>query len=248
MHTIVGVTTFNPVSTMRLDLLERTVRSIEKAFPTAVLCLLSNGSTDGSEEAINELCGERWQVAFKHPSGGYDGYGHEEHTWSPGAGRSRLLAFMRFWSRHGRNEVFVWSDDDMYWRGGAQETLERFWHDPEVFPKLISLAVVSGLLEPRWHWNTPRSTLEHNGIKALVRDSVPGAAFTFVNNRLVPPQIRDEETFGYDHKICKRLHNEGFRAAALDLAEHIGWGRSTHGNRAIDHVQTRPLDRERWGV
>jgi hypothetical protein len=45
---LVGVVTYNPMSTLRFELLERTVRSIEKAFPTAELLLLDNGSTDGS--------------------------------------------------------------------------------------------------------------------------------------------------------------------------------------------------------
>jgi hypothetical protein len=34
---LVGVVTYNPMSTLRFELLERTVRSIEKAFPTAEL-------------------------------------------------------------------------------------------------------------------------------------------------------------------------------------------------------------------
>jgi hypothetical protein len=247
MHTVVGVTTHNPVASMRLDLLERTVRSIEQAFPTAVLCLLSNGSTDGSEEVIKEICGELWNLTFKHGSSGWDGYGYEEHTWSPGAGRSRLLAFMRF-SLRKRSAVFVWSDDDMQWRKGSQEVFERFWKCNTFANPPSNIVVVSGLLEPVWHWNTPRETVAQHGVQVLVRDSVPGAAFSFIDHCMVPPRGRDEETFGYDHKICKRLIKNGYRVAQIDLAEHIGWGRSTHGNSAIEHVETKPLDRERWGV
>jgi hypothetical protein len=256
MHTIVGVTTYNPVVTMRFDLLEITIKSIEKAFPTAVLCLLSNGSADGSEEAIRELCGEQWRLRFKQPSDSWDCYGSRESPWSPGAGRVRLFNMMDANSLP--PVLYVWSDDDMRWREGAQETLARFWSLPagwqhrRVHPTKVT--VLSGLLEPEWHWNTPRETIQSNGVRVLARDSAPGAAFSFLSPFFVCPRNKDfpgdydEQTFGYDHKICKRLIKGGRKVAQIDLAEHVGWRRSTHGNEAIDHVGTRPLDRERWKV
>jgi hypothetical protein len=32
----------------------------------------------------------------------------------------------------------------------------------------------------------------------------------------------------------------------MDLADHIGWEASTHGNEAIK--DSKPLDRDKWGV
>jgi hypothetical protein len=82
-------------------------------------------------------------------------------------------------------------------------------------------------------------------VNVLVRDSCPGAAWTF--------RWQDEGTifpvkadFGYDVDACKYLVASGYEVAQLDLAEHAGWGASSHGNEA--HAAGMPLDREKWGV
>jgi hypothetical protein len=246
------VVTFNPIATMRFELLERTVRSIEKAFPLSELFLLDNCSTDGSWDAVCELLGEatlakclecarpqrgRWHASRVS--------GDPEINHTPGAGRQRLWSAMFAHVYHEQAPFWVWSDDDMLWRPGAEQTLRDFWRAaPE------DIWCVSGLLEPVWHWNTPRETVEAGGVKVLVRDSAPGAAWTFRNPRAIHLISRDPEllTFGYDHKCCVLHRKEGTRVAQIDLAEHIGWGRSTHGNDAPEHPSTRPLDRKKWGV
>jgi len=241
------------MSTLRFELLEQTVRSIEKAFPTSELFLLDNGSTDGSWDAVEELlgpkgiecaeCGRvqqrgRWHVNNKP--------GEPEGNYTPGAGYHRLYYHM-FGHTQGGQAVapyWVWSDDDMLWRPGAEEKLRLFWAEA---PK--SIAIVSGLLEPVWHWNTPRETVEYGGVRALVRDSAPGAAWTFGRTCPIPIPCRSElHDFGCDYESCKLLRSRGFKVAQMDLADHIGWGYSTHGNDANEHVDGRPLDREKWGV
>ena len=46
----------------------------------------------------------------------------------------------------------------------------------------------------------------------------------------------------------KLLRGYGCKIAQMDLAEHIGWGFSTHGNDADQHLDGKPLDRDKWGV
>lgn len=248
----VGVVTFNPMVTFRFDLLRQTVRSIEKAFPKAYLFLVDNLSDDGSTEAVADLLGEplpgaslvlkgerrgRW-IMTNHPLG----VNPENRT--PGAGRVRLHRFMDAHERllPGRTPFWAWSDDDMVWREGAEERLTKFWSQA---PNDIS--ILSGLLEPEWHWNTPRYTVEAGGERVLVRDSAPGAAWTFRGEMSC---VKEESMwrFGYDYETCKLLGAAGLKVAQMDLAEHIGWGASTHGNEAIDAPDTKPLDREKWGL
>lgn len=285
----VGVVTFNPMATLRFELLEQTVRSIEKAFPTGELFLLDNLSDDGSQAAVGEMLGElgvrcsecgtrmrgRWHVPqpqraslCKVPP----------DNRTPGAGRARLLAAQmeHFPSRsldvvwnvlqyypsgpetyQGEPVVlpsfFAWSDDDMVWRPGAQATLSKFWDAaPTCIHHPDRVRILSGLLEPVWHWNTPRRTVEHGGVRVLLRDSAPGAAWTFRGApiRLLRPgtiEVPGDELwrFGYDYQMCRTMP-EG--VAQIDLAEHIGWGFSTHGNEANEAPETKPLDREKWGV
>jgi len=135
----------------------------------------------------------------------------------------------------------VFSDDDMVWKPGAEDKFKEIWTcAPD------DVKVVSGLLEKVWHWNTARETVQCGNVPILVRDSCPGAGWSFRMNdwdmisKLLP------DTFGYDHKTCVALLKKGFRVAQVDLAEHIGWGCSTHGNEADEGGVE--LDRERWGV
>jgi hypothetical protein len=80
----------------------------------------------------------------------------------------------------------------------------------------------------------------------LVRDSVPGAAWSFVETRWrhFGPVVDD---FGYDSKVCEKLRAKRRMVAALDLAEHE-WGMSSHDNEPMMRADTEPLDRKKWGV
>jgi hypothetical protein len=105
---------------------------------------------------------------------------------------------------------------------------------------------VSGLLEPEWHWNRPRETVEFGGVRVLIRDSAPGAAWSFRASAWPAIEKHVRRAFGFDYDACVGLRTEGYRVGQLDLADHAGWAHSTHGNRAIEDA--RPLDRKKWGV
>jgi hypothetical protein len=269
----VAVMAHNPLSTMRFDLLERTVASIDVAFPTAKRKLLfDNASTDGSNHSILALAlQKKWD--FVKRSGA---------NATPGAGRNAMLGeLLGDWPPPVPAELFVMSDDDMEWHADAGEKLLRFWSNRTV-PE--ELAIVSGLLEPEYDWNTPRGMIEahadlredddgvvhmqpHHG-RVLWRDSAPGCAWTFVaggcHHGLAPHyftmrhegmRVHGRETvfindFGYDYEYCKRLRegHHQLKVAQMDLAEHIGWDATTHGNAARDDLRVKPLDREKWGI
>lgn len=230
MRLFVAVTTHNPIGGLRMELLEQTVESIDRAFPSAVKLLFDNDSDDGSYQALQLLTQPGgWQLCCYHP---YDG----NHT--PGRGRNQIM--WQIGAEAQNHELVVFSDDDMLWRPGAEMTLRKLWLGaPE------RLLIACGLLEPIYRWNTPRQTIDCGGVNVLVRDSAPGAAWTFRRGAWgrIGPVKHD---FGYDHDTCKRLVSRGDWVGQLDLAEHIGWGSSTHGNEAV--LWSKPLDRDKWGV
>lgn len=209
------------------------MRSLELAFPDAAYRLLyDNQSTDGSREQESMLCGTDWHFAC-----GVAGRS------TPGAGANGIVRQIQ-WANVGYHDVVVvMSDDDMVWKPGVQEMVERAWAGmPD------DLVLVSGLLEPMWSWNEPRETVDCGGVRVLVRDSVPAAGWMFrLRHWPLFGPVKDDD-FGEDYDACCRLRQAGYRVAGIDLATHAGGRSSTHGNRAADSPLTRPLDRERWGV
>lgn len=248
----VGVVTFNPMATLRFEVLEQTVHSIEKAFPASELFLIDNCSTDGSWDAVCEVLGDKGifcrecntnQRGRWHAARGGD---FPPDNFTPGAGRFRLRGHMNdhVFSKSvvEQSPFWVWSDDDMLWKPGAEAKLRHFWAEAP-----SDIDIVSGLLERVWHWNTPRETVDAGGVRVLVRDSAPGAAWTFRTPRVLDlPTTSALWRFGYDYESCKMVIARGAKVAQIDLAEHLGWECSTHGNEA--NQSGRPLDRERWGV
>lgn len=206
-------------------MLEQTTHSAILAFPKAGVFVCDVGSDDGSEDLA---C-----VSQKLRS--TDG----NHT--PGAGFVLLVDWLI--AQPDLPGVVVFSDDDMLWKPGAGDKLERFWAEaPE------DVALVSGLLEPDWHWNTPREVVEAGGVRVLVRDSAPAAAWSMrcaTAFKLCKMAKRD---FGFDSDICSKLRAMGLRVAQMDLAEHVGEGRSTHDNSPRECYGNKPLDRAKWGI
>lgn len=228
----VAVMTYNAIVNLRQQLMEQTVESACKAFLGSPVGVFDNGSADGTADIVVERGGKGVRI---HPLV-RDGDPHpDNHT--PGAGRRRLLSRVA----QLRPNIFVLSDDDMVWSLEARDKLRRFW-----FSAPDDIVIVSGLLEPVWHWNTPRETVEYGGVKALVRDSAPGCAWTFRAEHLSLLLGLIKPQFGYDYEVCKELLAMGKRVAQMDLAEHAGWEHSTHGNRADQDA--KPLDREKWGI
>lgn len=260
----IAVMTHNAMSTLRVDLLERTLESMALAFPKAdARWLLDNGSSDGTFEMLHS-----GQMASTH---GWKVRQRLGENTTPGAGRNALLALLLGgWPPPLEPEIIVLSDDDMLWKVGSQNTLSRLWGHPRC-PD--DLAIVSGLLEPEYPWNAVREAIQigddRDGVRVLVRASAPGAAWTFryggsrahgigplyhaCNSLADGDMVNGRRTvfvedFGYDSLFCKELATVGLRVAELDLADHIGWGCSTHGNDAVNDVRTKPLDRKKWGM
>jgi glycosyltransferase involved in cell wall biosynthesis len=229
---VCAVTTFEPFATMRFELLERTVRSMRVAFPDDALFIFDNGSADGSHDAVAQLAESTGALLVSR-------YKHLPNR-TPGAARACLFEhFLRI--RNG-NEIAVLSDDDMVWHPDARKRLREVWHHaPD------KLQIVGGLLEPEWEWNKPIEAVDVGSERILLRESAPGAAWTLPISRMIRCcGGRIEPVFGYDVKMCKWLRAMDFDIGQMDLADHIGWEGSTHGNRAIEHAM--PLDRKRWGV
>lgn len=253
MKIAVGIVTYNAESTLRFDLLERTVASLLKAFPDDHITILDNGSTDGSDKTVDRAFGcdprqgeskvvimTRPDARAPRPSPAQAA--HPDNT-TPGAGHNVLLPALV----SSGADLIVMSDDDMCWREDAREKLVRFWSDLHL-PH--DIAILGGLLEPLYPWNTPRARLEC-GDGAVVRDSVPGAAWTMLSGHAIclpryPEPFKND--FGYDHTHCTQLADMRLHVCAMDLAEHIGWDASTHGNRTNTDIRSKPLDREKWGV
>jgi hypothetical protein len=230
----VAVMTYRALSQFRADMLRECADSLFSAFPSASITLFDNDSRDGSDEVVAEIASalSLQSVTLKA----------EDDNTTPGAGRNRIMAHLLggidgVWE----DDVIVFSDDDMKWKLGAGEKIKSFWSEP---PE--NVMVCSGFLEPDWHWNKPeRRVVGGDGVAALVRASAPGAGWTFKVSdwSRIGPVAWD---FGYDYTASKALAEKGLSVAQFDLADHLGWDASTHGNRAIESA--RPLDREKWGI
>lgn len=241
LKTIVGVLTYNAISTLRFELLEHTVASLRQAFEGPIY-VLDNGSNDGSANALKDL--ESMNDVFTCAHVSRDG------NTSPGRGRNQLMRLLRQ-AAHQPYDVVVLSDDDMVWGLEAGPLLGDLWaYAPD------DLVLVSGLLEEYvWPWNEPREAITCGGVRLLVRDSTPAAAWSFRMRDWdkVFPLKETLEGDGEDYDACKRLRAAGLRVAQLDLATHIGEGYSQLGNDEIRSVTTRALesrrlDLKRWGM
>lgn len=229
MKIVVGVLTYNVRATGRTGLLDRTLRSLAVAFPSALLLLYENGGTPGVVTS-----------AFQRSGVMEIGWGNGR----PGAGRNRLLSRIESFElclRYGVDLV-VLSDDDVEWQSDAEERLRDFWGG-DGLPS--DLALLGGLWEPEWAWNKPLGVVESGGLRALVRESVPAAAWSFLWNRRDRIFPLDEVPSGEDVSACERARARGFRVAAMDLARHLGRGYSTVGNNPP--IGT-PVDKKKWGV
>jgi hypothetical protein len=237
---VVGVLCHNVLSGLRFDLLGRTVASLFQAFPSAVIELHDNGSTDGTADLLMALKeqyeGKPLKVIVRT---------HGLDNTTPGAGRNHMMEWICKAYPEGLEpppEVVVFSDDDIEWKPDIEGKLLQFWrYAPD------EMAILCGYIEPVWHWNTPRRAIEHGAVRAVVRDSCPGGAWTFRFGSwpVIGPVKND---FGYDYDKCCKLREQGYEVAQADWATHIGTDASTHGNEAVDHVGTKPFDRKQWGL
>lgn len=218
----VGILTHNAVATLRWGLLERTLASVEKAFPETRILVLDNGSTDGTAEAVRRVASERAIVVPYEPPDGV-------HT--PGRGRNEIAKqFLQLGA-----DLWVFSDDDIEWEDGAQDTLEFLWSHASA-----DLALLSGLREAEFPWSQiigTRIVSDGNRSECFeFRTSAPAAAWCFPRTKwpLIGPVPEDdpriEGNIGEDVQVCRRLVEQGHRLGQVALAEHIGQGYSAFGN------------------
>lgn len=241
MRVGVGVLTFNhltprpraalvPATELRADLqdevgesreqdFKRCWESIAKTGYPAEIHLLTNGSTDGTEDVVREL-------------GGIVDNGNPQ-IWY---GNQRLVEAM------GDVDLCVLSADDLeYEKNWLRRLVSFIENGPD------DIALYSCQMEPVWGWNTPTETVKAGGETALIRNSVPGSSWAFRREDwetwMGPfPQVMP----GEDLQICQKIQAEGKRMAALDLVEHIGVEHSAWGNQS--HLTAEPLDKEAWGL
>lgn len=240
MNIVIGVLTHNVITGLRLSLLEETVHSLRRAFVDAPLLVFDNGSVDGTAEVVAEQFGG---ICYESKD--------ENHT--PGRGRNILMSLLQRppavadFAAIKPDDLVVLSDDDMRWKPEAGDVLTRFWSEALDDIALDDVALVSGLLEPIYDWNTPRGVVESGGVKALWRDSAPAAAWCFPARHwdIIGPLREQLDGIGEDYHACLRIRGKNMRVCQLDLAEHLGAGLSTWGNVAGDG---KPLDREKWGI
>jgi hypothetical protein len=233
MKVSVVVRTWNPVSTGRQDLLLRTMCSLAKTGSlkghSVSLALIDNGSDDGVSDPWLDNVVARGHFDVVYRDGAGDGRGF------PGRGVNRAVERAL---RDGPDLV-CFSDDDMEWSPGWLVPVIRFFEESP--PDLVLL---SGLLEPLWNWNTPRDAVESGGVRVVVRDTVPGASWMFrAADWLRIGPVAPDHT--HDIAGCSHLRKQNLRMAALDLANHIGAGRSTLGH-STDFG--KPFPRQRWGI
>jgi sulfur carrier protein ThiS len=227
---IAGVLTHNARTYGREEMLHDVVESL--AVEADLVIVLNNGTTDGTKPLSDDQATSRCEVRVI-----------ERKTLD--ASQSRCA--------HGMNallralgttaaDVIVHSNDDVLWTPGWRARVQDVWrHAP------ASLGIVSGLVEESYDWNAEYGLARFGSEKMVLRETVPAGAWTMRRNTLgvvlpVPTAI-----LGFDDlPVCDRLRGLKWDLAALDLAEHVGAGRSTWGNRA--HGTGRPFDWEKWPV
>jgi len=144
------------------------------------------------------------------------------------------------------DDIILLSADDYEYLSGWRSRLSAFLHDAPV-----DIALVSCELEPLFPWNAPKEVIEHGGVRALVRETVPGANWAFRWRswnavRTMMLTAHDADSLRYDMNTCGLLYGDGYRIAALNLADHVGKLDSTNGNMSFQ-VNARPLP-AKWQV
>jgi len=205
----------------RAKLFKKTVKSLMRTEMFYELCVADMGSTDGTEKLVKELGG--FVNPRPNPTVGY--------------GMNLIIGkALQFGP-----DIVLFTADDYEYKRGWLEALTAFWAQAPA-----DVALVSCNLEPDYDWNTVTGVVDAGGQRAAVRDSVPGANWSFRASEwgIIGPVA--DKTGGEDLEICRRLRSAGRRLCALDLTKHIGEAQSSWGNQS--HLYARPLDRKRWGL
>jgi len=200
------VLTYRAVSTGRVGLLRSCVESLREAD---YLQVVDNGSTDGTRELVKE----------------WGGVSHDAPIHTSGHGNN-LAARV---ARGSGADLYVFSDDDMYWRPGWRERLEAWWSEAPA-----DLAMTGCHIEPDFWWNKITDRVVCGGVPGLVRSSTGGASWSMPADRFdvfFGPCGIWQQNQGYgDVMACDRVYGRGYRIGQIDLATHKGQGMSTWGN------------------
>jgi glycosyltransferase involved in cell wall biosynthesis len=219
MKVVVAVLTYN-----RIDLFGRTTGSLKRTAYPYERIVVDNGSTDGTVAATAKMGGKIILNVTGNPMIGY-GF------------RLATEAALEFGP-----DLIVFSGDDFEYRQGWLERLVAFWRDA---PKTVALCGMH--LETVYRWSAIRGAIEFGGQRGLVRDSLPGASWSF--RPALWDQIKDlvhDDSHRYDRAVCRRLREHGRLLVALPLSEHKGHGRRMWetGPEALG----TPIDRKRWRI
>ena len=206
----------------RDEWLRRVVAALGEADDVLVF---DHHSEDGSPELVSELGGVCWSHADRNRT----------------IGRAMNLGHQAASDAAGPGGLVVTAQDDIVWRPGWRSKLEGFFSDA---PKRVGL--VSGLLEPDFPWAAPIEMVSGGGVKGLSRWTVPGGAWAYRSEMWATMRWANEEKPSHDMPICDRVRESGFMLVGIDLADHLGAGRSTWGNNSYAVVQ--PLNLRRWGL
>lgn len=220
MKLAAGVLTYNHIKTGRAQMFQDTVLSLTNGGLPVEVVIVTNGSTDGTQDVVRRL-------------GGIVDDGNSQIWYGMERAINECV-------QRGADIVLFTADDIVYNEGWATR-LAAFWEDAPDEVKLCSL-----ILEPQYPWNTIRGTLEAGGERAILRDSVGGCSWSFRAKDwpLIGPL--PQKMPGEDLDVCQRLVNQGYYLAALDLGDHVGEAHSAWGNQS--HLYAQPIDRERWKV
>lgn len=216
MKVVAVVLTWNPTEHDRLGLLDRTVASLGDADRVVVV---DNGSTDGTDLT------------------GVDVYRNDGANTTSGYGTHLCLRV----AAGAGADLAVVSDDDMLWRDGWRERLERLW---AAAPD--DLLVLGGHLEPLFPWNAVGAV--HDGW--VERASTGAASWTTTRpQRLVElgGRVSTLVQGTWDVPVCGLVRADGWRIGQCDLADHAGaastWGNGTVGAYGWDVEPVRALIR-----
>ena len=146
----VGVLTWNHKTTGREQMFYDTLLSLTNGGQAVDVVVVTNGSTDGTQDTVRRLGG------IVDDADGRIWYGMTraiEEVIARGA------------------DIVLFTADDITYSPGWADKLAAFWQDAPEEVKLCSL-----ILEPVYPWNTIRGTVDAGGLRALLRDSVGGCS------------------------------------------------------------------------
>lgn len=207
-----AVLTRNQFEHERRDLFDQTIDSLQVAGVDE-LFVIDNGSTDGTAARVCQVVNTTTYLS-------------SEPNTTSGFGTWLCCRIVMGWEP----DICIVSDDDIVWQPDCLERLTDWWvHAPN------ELGLTGGHLEPEFPWNAVERIAQYGGARGLIRQSTGAASWTFPHDRydnLARAALRlpNRRQGVWDVPMCERLRQLGLQIGQLDLAEHIGQGRSSWGN------------------